>query len=67
MRVHPDCDLQGHEPENLCNRGTSGAGVQLELSKAVRKTMFRSLTRDGRKCPTARFQAFVDAVRTVVG
>jgi phage replication-related protein YjqB (UPF0714/DUF867 family) len=67
VRVHPDPDLQGRAEENLCNRGTSGAGVQLELSKAVRKTMFESLTRDGRKCPTARFHAFVDAVRTVVG
>jgi phage replication-related protein YjqB (UPF0714/DUF867 family) len=67
VREHPDPDLQGRDPANVCNRGTSGAGVQLELSKAVRKTMFHSLTREGRKCPTARFHVFVDAVRGVLG
>src|SRR5262249_50754220 len=40
VRVHPDPRLQGRELANLCNRGRSNAGVQLELSKAVRKTMF---------------------------
>jgi phage replication-related protein YjqB (UPF0714/DUF867 family) len=28
VRTHPDPDLRGREPENLCNRGTTGAGVQ---------------------------------------
>src|SRR5262249_34122734 len=49
VRKHRDRRLQGREPENLCNRGTSKAGVQLELSKAVRRTLFKSLTRAGRK------------------
>jgi phage replication-related protein YjqB (UPF0714/DUF867 family) len=67
VREHEDPNLQGLEKKNLCNRGTSGAGVQLELSRAVRKTLFDSLTREGRKHPTPRFGVFVRAVRKVLG
>jgi phage replication-related protein YjqB (UPF0714/DUF867 family) len=63
IRVHENPDLQGCDPANLCNRGTSGKGVQIELSKAVRATLFRSLTREGRRHPTERFDVFVKAVR----
>jgi phage replication-related protein YjqB (UPF0714/DUF867 family) len=63
---HPDPRLQGREPENICNRGTSGKGVQLELSRAVRSKMFRSLSREGRTCPTRKFYDFVEAVRAVL-
>ena len=63
VRPHQDPDLQGREPRNLCNRGRSHAGVQLELSKAVRKTMFESLTRAGRKKTTKQFEIFVSALR----
>jgi phage replication-related protein YjqB (UPF0714/DUF867 family) len=66
-RKHPDPDLQGQEPTNLCNRGTSGAGVQLELSKAMRTTLFKSLTREGRRCPTERFDVFTEVIRVVIG
>jgi phage replication-related protein YjqB (UPF0714/DUF867 family) len=66
VRKHPDPELQGHEPENICNRGRSGSGVQLELSRAVREEMFSSLTREGRKETTARFGDFVDALRDVL-
>ena len=62
VRKHSDCNLQGLEPQNICNRGTAGAGVQLELSRAVRETLFDSLTREGRKHPKPRFKVFVDAV-----
>jgi phage replication-related protein YjqB (UPF0714/DUF867 family) len=67
VREHQDPDLQGREPKNLCNRGRSRAGVQLELSRSVRETMFESLTRAGRRKPTARFDAFVKAVRRALG
>jgi phage replication-related protein YjqB (UPF0714/DUF867 family) len=62
VRKHPDCNLQGLEPQNICNRGTAGAGVQLELSRAVRETLFDSLTREGRKHPKPRFTLLVGAV-----
>jgi len=60
---HPDPDLQGIEACNIVNRGLSGAGVQLELSRSVRQTMFESLTRAGRKKTTEQFTLFVDALR----
>jgi phage replication-related protein YjqB (UPF0714/DUF867 family) len=62
VRGHSDPDLQGREPCNLCNRGRSARGVQLEMSLALRRTMFDSLTRAGREHPTERFEAFVEAV-----
>jgi phage replication-related protein YjqB (UPF0714/DUF867 family) len=63
---HTDPLLQGRDPENICNRGTSGAGVQLELSRAVREEMFESLTREGRTHTTPRFDAFVAALRSAL-
>jgi phage replication-related protein YjqB (UPF0714/DUF867 family) len=66
VRRHPDPRLQGREPGNLCNRGRSGRGVQLELSRALRASMFRSLSREGRKQKAARFHDFVGALRDVL-
>lgn len=63
VRKHRSRKLQGLEPNNLCNRGTTGAGVQLELSRSIRKTLFESLTKSGRTHPTERFDVFVAAVR----
>lgn len=63
---HTDPLLQGLERRNICNRGISRKGVQLELASGVRKRMFKSLSREGRKFPTPRFHAFVDALRGVV-
>jgi phage replication-related protein YjqB (UPF0714/DUF867 family) len=60
---HPNPNLQGREANNICNRGISGGGVQLEVSKAVRLTMFESLKRDGRKKTTEQFDLFVSALR----
>ena len=66
VRQHEDPRLQGLEPCNVCNRGTSGKGVQLELSRSLREQMFLSLSREGRKHPTPKFHAFVDAIRSVL-
>ena len=63
---HTDPELQGLDPRNICNRGVSGAGVQLELTRSVRQTMFASLSPAGRKQPTARFHAFVAGVRSAL-
>jgi phage replication-related protein YjqB (UPF0714/DUF867 family) len=64
--THSNPALQGSDPANICNRGTSGRGVQLELSNGLRKTFFSSLTRAGRLTPTKEFGKFVAAVRSVV-
>jgi phage replication-related protein YjqB (UPF0714/DUF867 family) len=63
VRCHTDPDLQGLDPRNICNRGSSGAGVQLELSRVLRRSMFKSLSREGRRQPTERFHAFVAALQ----
>ncbi len=61
--VHDNAELQGTSVANVCNRGTRQAGVQLELSEGLRLTFFESLTRKGRRQPTAELKRFVDAVR----
>jgi phage replication-related protein YjqB (UPF0714/DUF867 family) len=43
--------------------GTTGARVQLELSRGLRLTMFESLSREGRQHRKPRFDVFVKAVR----
>jgi phage replication-related protein YjqB (UPF0714/DUF867 family) len=40
--------------------------VQLEISRGLRAQMFKSLSREGRKHPTAKFRAFVAALRAVL-
>lgn len=67
VHEHPDPGLQGVDTANLCNRGNSGAGVQMELSAGLRQTFFPSLNADGRKNTTDRFSAFVTAVRKALG
>lgn len=67
VRTHESPELQGLHTANICNRGTSGAGVQLELSKALRQQFFPSLTPAGRAAPRKRFYEFVRALREGLG
>lgn len=62
-RKHENPELQGEHPDNICNIGTSGVGVQLEISHGLRAQFFASLTRAGRKQLTPAFHEFVSAVR----
>jgi phage replication-related protein YjqB (UPF0714/DUF867 family) len=56
--------LRGTETDNICNRGATGKGAQLELPKGLRTTMFADLTtRQGRLTTTAVFARFVAAIR----
>jgi phage replication-related protein YjqB (UPF0714/DUF867 family) len=66
VHAHPKPNLQGLEPANICNRGSSGKGVQIEIARSVRQTMFSSLSPTGRTHPTEIFEAFVGAVRSVL-
>jgi len=65
--VQKNSRMPGVAPANICNRGKSGKGVQLELTMALRETFFKDMTRDGRKKPTPPFAAFVNAVRAALG
>jgi phage replication-related protein YjqB (UPF0714/DUF867 family) len=55
--------LAGRDPANVCNRGRAGAGLQLEVSLGLRREMFDDVTLTGVRRTTARFTAFVAAVR----
>jgi len=55
--------LQGKSPGNICNKGQTGKGVQLELSNALRRNMFANLKHIGRKKKTLKFHNFVSALR----
>lgn len=54
----PRPGLRGLDPRNICNRGTLGGGVQLEISEGL-----RSQLRQERGCR----RIFVAAVRTALG
>lgn len=56
----------GRDALNICNRGQSGRGCQLEISRSLRLTLFEGLKRQQRERTTARFGAFVAAVRTAL-
>lgn len=59
--VHPD--LPGEDPRNICNRSRACRGVQLELTRGLRRQMFADLSREGRRSPTESFFLFVSALR----
>jgi phage replication-related protein YjqB (UPF0714/DUF867 family) len=61
--IHDDPYLQGVEKSNICNRGQSGRGVQLELSQPLRRSFFQSFDRKGRQHRTEQGDRFVDAMR----
>jgi phage replication-related protein YjqB (UPF0714/DUF867 family) len=63
-RLSPDPKMGGKSPHNICNRGRSGAGVQLELSKGLRTQMFFDLeTYKGRDIKRETFHKFVSVLR----
>jgi phage replication-related protein YjqB (UPF0714/DUF867 family) len=59
-------ELQGQSTDNICNRCRSGKGVQLEISKGLRKKMFKELTREGRRNKTTVFHTFVSVLQDVL-
>ncbi len=66
VEKHADPCLQGRDRENICNRGKTGKGVQLELSKGLRRSFFESLTEHGRQIKNKRFTDFVVGVREAI-
>jgi phage replication-related protein YjqB (UPF0714/DUF867 family) len=55
--------IAGCHSANICNRGSSGRGCQIEISGGLRATMFDGLDRRGRQRPRPAFDAFVRAAR----
>jgi phage replication-related protein YjqB (UPF0714/DUF867 family) len=56
----------GNHPQNICNRGISRRGLQLEITEALRRAMFKGLKRCERRTTTPQFDKFVAAVREVL-
>lgn len=65
--VAPDGPARaGLHPHNLCNRGRHARGLQLELTEGLRRALFRSLDRRGRRHPTPAFHQLVRALHTAL-
>ncbi|MEV6693365.1 poly-gamma-glutamate hydrolase family protein [Micromonospora sp. NPDC051196] len=68
--VSAPSEIAGTNVQNICNRGRSGAGVQLEMSRALRESFFpggdtsRAMRESGQR--TAAFWAYVAAVQSVL-
>jgi phage replication-related protein YjqB (UPF0714/DUF867 family) len=63
---HHNPRLQGRHPRNLCNLGQSGRGVQLELSRGLRSSLFVDHNSEGQLLATPRLERFAQAVRRAV-
>lgn len=64
--VRATSQFVGTQPENICNRGKSGRGIQLEISEGLRRSMFKGLDRNGRVETHPPFLAFVKAIRKAI-
>jgi phage replication-related protein YjqB (UPF0714/DUF867 family) len=58
--------LRGQDPANICNRGTGGEGVQLEIARGLREKMFDHLGQRPVRQRTHLFYDFIDAIRAVL-
>ena len=56
----------GEDPDNICNRGRDRAGVQLEISRGLRRLMFGGLHTGQRSRTGPRFLAFGIALHPVL-
>jgi phage replication-related protein YjqB (UPF0714/DUF867 family) len=56
----------GNHPNNVCNRGRSRAGAQLEISEGLRRAMFAGMKHYEREKPTNTFWEFVEVLRGVL-
>jgi phage replication-related protein YjqB (UPF0714/DUF867 family) len=66
VEEHKNPRLQGRDAMNICNRGVSGRGMQLELARGLRQTFFKSLKKEGLRERTPRFVQFCSAVRAAL-
>ncbi len=59
----PSPSRQGRGANNICNRGLSGQGLQLELTLGLRQSMFRPIEGGLGWTTTQVFSRFVEAIR----
>jgi len=60
--VREDPRLPGRSRMNICNRCQGGRGVQLEVTRGLRKHLFRGLAPSERISPLPLFSRFVEAL-----
>lgn len=53
----------GQHCDNICNLGSRGAGIQLEVSLGIRRRMFAGMRRQERRSTLPDFDRFIQAVR----
>jgi phage replication-related protein YjqB (UPF0714/DUF867 family) len=58
--------LRGTDPQNICNRGLRGVGIQLEISKGLRRTMLNYPQNGPWPIKTALFHRFARVLRGVL-
>jgi phage replication-related protein YjqB (UPF0714/DUF867 family) len=61
--VREDPRWPGKNPQNICNQGARGVGVQLEIPVWLRSMMFKDFACSTRKNSTEIFNDFVSALR----
>lgn len=63
-------ELAGTDPDNICNKNANGAGVQIEMSRALRESFFPNgdLSRANRETGerTETFNSFVNAINLAI-
>jgi phage replication-related protein YjqB (UPF0714/DUF867 family) len=64
--VRATTQFLGTQPDNICNRGRTGQGVQLEITEGLRRSMFKGLEREARRETKPMFRIFVNAIRQVL-
>lgn len=64
--VRSTTQFLGNQPENICNRGRSGRGVQLEITEGLRRSMFKGLNRENRRITKPEFRVLGNAIRKVL-
>ena len=62
--VSESARFPGVNPMNLCNRGRSGKGLQLELTAGLRRALLGR--KDGGRCRNGEFGRFVKALQDVL-
>jgi len=59
--------LPGRDAMNICNRSSRGRGIQLEISRGLRRLMFKGLRVEERAFRLESFERFVQSVGRALG
>ena len=67
VRRHENPALQGTHASNICNKGSTGRGIQLELSRGLRQVLVDDTNLSQQPRLTERLTVFCSAVRQALG